>query len=181
MLRSDAGRFSGVVVNATKSLNKIAYFFSRAMRLANPTPIILLCERGNEDLIISSMKNGAKDCVIKDEQMESRLVTAVLQVIEAHKFEVMNVQFQKQLEARANRDFLTGMLNRHRFTELYEYEISSARRYKRPISVAMIDIDDFKHINDAYGHKVGDEALIALSALLKAQLRAADLTSSPRV
>ncbi|MGQ9805331.1 MAG: diguanylate cyclase [Chlorobiales bacterium] len=176
MLCSDAGRFSSIVVNVTKSLiNEIAYFFSRTTRLSNPIPMILLCERGNENLIISSMKNGVKDCVIKDERMESRLVTAVLQVIEAHKFEVMNAQFQKQLEERANRDFLTGTLNRHRFTELYEYEISSARRYKRPISVAMIDIDDFKHINDAYGHKVGDEALIALSSLLKTQLRAADL------
>jgi diguanylate cyclase (GGDEF)-like protein len=175
LLLSDAGRFSGVVVNFTKSLNEITHFFSRVARLSSPIPIVLLCERGNENLIISSMKNGVKDCVIKDELTESRLLTTVSQVIEAHKFEVMNAQFQKQLEERANRDFLTGTLNRHRFTELYEYEISSARRYKRPLSVAMIDLDDFKHINDAFGHKIGDEALIALSELLKAQLRAADL------
>ncbi len=175
MLLADARAFSGVVVNFTKSLNGSTHFFSRTARLANPIPIVLLCERGNENLIISSMKNGVKDCIIKDELTETRLVATVSQVIEVHKFELMNVQFQKQLEERANRDFLTGTLNRHRFTELYDYEVSSARRYKRPLSVAMIDIDDFKHINDAYGHKVGDEALIALSALLKAQLRAADL------
>ncbi len=175
LLLTDAGRFNGVVVNYTKSLNETAHFFSRVARLANPIPIVLLCERGNENLIISSMKNGVKDCIIKDELTDENLVRTVSQVIEAHKFEMMNAQFQKQLEERANRDFLTGTLNRHRFTELYEYELSSARRYKRPLSVAMIDLDDFKHINDAYGHKVGDEALIALSALLKEQLRAADL------
>lgn len=175
LLLPDAGRFSGVVVNFTKSLNEITHFFSRVARLSSPIPIVLLCERGNENLIISSMKNGVKDCIIKDELTESRLLTTVSQVIEAHKFEVMNAQFQKQLEERANRDFLTGTLNRHRFTELYEYEISSARRYKRPLSVAMIDLDDFKHINDAFGHKIGDEALIALSELLKSQLRTADL------
>lgn len=175
LLLTDAGRFNGVVVNYTKSLNETAYFFSRVARLANPIPIVLLCERGNENLIISSMKNGVKDCIIKDELTDENLVRTVSQVIEAHKFEVMNIQFQKQLAERANRDFLTGTLNRHRFTELYEYELSSARRYKRPLSVAMIDLDDFKHINDAYGHKVGDEALIALSALLKEQLRTADL------
>lgn len=174
-LLSDTGQFSGVVVNFTKSLNEVTQFFSRVAQLSNPIPIVLLCERGNENLIISSMKNGVKDCLVKDEMTDAQLVTTVLQAIEAHKFEVLNAQFQKQLEERANRDFLTGVLNRHRFAELYEYEVSSARRYKRPISVAMIDLDDFKHINDAYGHKVGDEALIALSALFKAQLRAADL------
>ncbi len=175
ILLADAGRFSSVVLNFTKSLNELALFFNRVARLANPIPMVLLCERGNENLIITSMKNGVKDCIIKDEMTDERLVRTVLQVIEAHKFELMNVRFQKQLEERANRDFLTGTLNRHRFTELYEYEISSARRYKRPLSVTMIDLDDFKHINDAYGHKVGDEALIALSNLLKAQLRSADL------
>ncbi len=175
MLFKNGEQFNGMVVNFTQSLNEIAPFLSRVARLSNSIPIVLLCERGNENLIISSMKNGVKDCIIKDELTEARLVTTVLQVIEAHKFEVMNAQFQKLLVERANRDFLTGTLNRHRFTELYEYEVSSARRYKRPLSVAMIDLDDFKHINDAFGHKVGDEALIALSALLKAQLRAADL------
>ncbi len=175
ILLANAGQFSGIVVNFTKSLNEIALFFSRVARLSNSIPIVLLCEGGNENLIISSMKNGVKDCIIKDEMTDEHLVRTVLQVIEVHKFELMNAQFQKQLEARANRDFLTGTLNRHRFTELYEYELSSARRYMRSLSVAMIDLDDFKHINDAYGHKVGDEALIALSNLLKAQLRSADL------
>lgn len=175
MLVADLERFSGVVVNFTKSLNGVMHFFSRVARLASPIPMVLLCERGNENLIIASMKNGVKDCVIKDELTDSRLIMTVSQVIEAHKFETMNARFQKQLEERANRDFLTGALNRHRFAELYEYEVSSARRYKRPLSVAMIDLDDFKRINDSYGHKVGDEALIALSGLLKAQLRAADL------
>ncbi len=175
LLLSDTVRFNGIVVNFTKSLNDTMHFFSRVARLANPIPMVLLCERGNENLIISSMKNGVKDCIIKDELTDENLVRTVSQVIEAHKFEMMNAQFQKQLEERANRDFLTGTLNRHRFTELYEYELSSARRYKRPLSVAMIDLDDFKHINDAHGHKVGDEALIALSTLLKEQLRAADL------
>ena len=175
ILLDDTRRFSTVVVNFTKSLNDLTLFLNRVARMANPIPIVLLCERGNENLIISSMKNGVKDCIIKDELTETRLVTTVLQVIEAHKFEVMNAQFQKQLEKRANLDFLTHTLNRHRFTELYEYELSSARRYKRPLSVAMIDLDDFKHINDAFGHKIGDEALMALSKLLKAQLRSADL------
>jgi len=175
ILLADTGGFGSVVVNFTKSLNDLTLFLNRVARMANPIPIVLLCERGNENLIITSMKNGVKDCIIKDEMTDERLVRTVIQVIEAHKFELMNVQFQKQLEERANRDFLTGTLNRHRFTELYEYEISSARRYKRPLSVTMIDLDDFKHINDAYGHKVGDEALVALSSLLKAQLRTADL------
>jgi len=171
----NTGQFNGAVVNYTESLSGLAHFFNRVARLSPHIPIVLLCERGNEELIISSMKNGIKDCLLKDELTEAQLVRTILQVIEVHKFELMNIQFQKQLEERAHHDFLTGLLNRHRFTELYEYEISSAQRYKRPLSVAMIDLDDFKHINDVFGHKVGDDALIALSKLLKSQLRSVDL------
>ncbi len=174
MLLANASRFSAIVINFTKTLNSISHFLNRVSRTASPVPIVLLCERGNENLIISSMKNGVKDCIMKDELTDENLVRTVWQVIEAHKFEMMNAKFQKRLEERANRDFLTGTLSRHRFTELYEYELSSARRYKRPLSVAMIDLDDFKRINDTFGHKVGDDALVALSNLLKSQLRNSD-------
>ncbi|MFN3344664.1 MAG: diguanylate cyclase [Chloroherpetonaceae bacterium] len=175
MLLANTSRFSSIVINFTKALNEITHFLSHVSRMASPIPIVLLCERGSENLIIASMKNGVKDCIIKDEMTDERLVRTVSEVIEVHKIEVMNTKFQKRLEERANRDFLTGTLNRHRFTELYEYELSSARRYKRPLSVAMIDLDDFKRINDTFGHKVGDDALIALSKLLKSQLRNSDL------
>ncbi len=175
MLLNDSGQFSSVIVNHTKSLHQIDQFFNLVARLSSPIPIVLLCERGHEHLIISSMKNGVKDCILKDELNDALLIRTILQAIEANKFELMNVQFHKQLEARAHYDFLTGLLNRYRFSELYEYEVSSARRYKRPLSVAMIDLDDFKRINDTFGHKTGDNALIAISRLLKSQLRSVDL------
>ncbi len=175
MLYDEPERFSAVVVNFTNALGENKQFYDWIMRLLKPIPIVLLCGRGNENLIISSIKNGVKDCLLKDELTDEHLVKTVLQAIEVHKFEMMNLQFQKRLQERANYDFLTGTLNRYRFSELYECEIARAYRCKHPLSVAMIDIDDFKHINDTYGHKVGDKALIAVSDLLKTHLRKIDL------
>jgi two-component system cell cycle response regulator len=174
-LAAQAQGFQAVLIDFTGDLPDALDFIDRLMRLYTFLPIVILCEKGNEEDLIALMKSGVKDCVIKTGDFEEKLPRALREAIEKHKFEMLKTQFQKQLEERANRDFLTGALNRHRFNELYEYEVSSARRYKRPLAVAMIDLNDFKQINDKYGHKIGDEALIALSDLLKAQLRTADL------
>ena len=66
----------------------------------------------------------------------------------------------------ASTDALTGLANRRRFRELLAKEAERARRFDRPVSLLMIDIDDFKRINDTYGHPQGDEVLRAIGNLL---------------
>lgn len=72
------------------------------------------------------------------------------------------------------RDELTGLYNRRHLTERLEQESERARRYGQGFSVALIDLDHFKAINDTHGHGVGDEVLVQFAAILRLQVRFID-------
>jgi len=74
-------------------------------------------------------------------------------------------------------DHLTGTLNRRGMDEAFVREFARANRGQKPISVALLDIDHFKKINDTFGHDVGDQALIHLSAVVKEILRPMDVVA----
>jgi diguanylate cyclase len=75
----------------------------------------------------------------------------------------------------AHEDFLTGALNRRGMDEAIEREFSRADRHNTPLSLAMIDIDHFKKINDTMGHSTGDVALTHLAKVVKSVLRSTDV------
>ncbi len=81
----------------------------------------------------------------------------------------------KQLYEESIRDPLTGLYNRHHMTLLAKRELESTNRFKRALSVVMIDVDDFKRINDTYGHYVGDAVLRNIGYLIKNCTRSIDL------
>ena len=72
-------------------------------------------------------------------------------------------------------DYLTGLYNRRHFLELVQNEIRRAERYGHPVSLAMIDIDDFKKFNDQHGHLAGDQALKGLAEKMKENCRKVDI------
>jgi diguanylate cyclase (GGDEF)-like protein len=74
-------------------------------------------------------------------------------------------------------DSLTGLLNRRYFQERLAEEIERFKRHKLPFSLVMIDIDDFKKLNDTYGHMVGDEALVATARAIRKSIRAIDVAA----
>ena len=77
--------------------------------------------------------------------------------------------------SEANRvDSLTGLLNRRAMTEALERDIAGSRRLNRPMSIAMIDLDDFKAFNDRFGHQAGDRLLVSAAKRWTAELRPMD-------
>lgn len=90
-------------------------------------------------------------------------------------FVYSNVRLQKKLVSLANTDPLTGLPNRRAFFTKAEVEFKRAKRYDRPFSVLMIDIDFFKNINDTHGHAVGDEVLEIFSKMLMEYSRKVDI------
>lgn len=74
-------------------------------------------------------------------------------------------------------DSLTGLLNRRYFQERLAEEIERFKRHKLPFSLIIIDIDDFKRLNDTYGHLVGDEALVATARAIRKSIRAIDVAA----
>ncbi len=82
---------------------------------------------------------------------------------------------QDELEQLAMTDPLTGLFNRRYFFEVAKKEFAKSIRYNRPLSVMVFDLDEFKEINDTYGHQAGDEALIHIGKLLLSQTRQPDI------
>jgi diguanylate cyclase (GGDEF)-like protein len=80
-----------------------------------------------------------------------------------------------KLQKLATTDVLTGIANRRFFQERVAIEFSNARRHKRPLSLVMLDVDDFKKRNDTYGHAAGDEVLRGIGQILANSARKADL------
>ena len=83
----------------------------------------------------------------------------------------------EMLKGLAFRDGLTGLYNHRSFQEMLEKELSRARRYKRQLSLLMLDIDHFKKINDTFGHPLGDLVLKAISSKLESTSRKSNLVA----
>lgn len=81
----------------------------------------------------------------------------------------------RKFERHATTDALTGLSNRHTMEELFEREINRCEKDDQPISLIMIDIDNFKVFNDHFGHVAGDRALSAVATILKHQFRPRDV------
>jgi len=84
-------------------------------------------------------------------------------------------QSKEELQLMASTDAMSGLYNRRYFSDISEEILSLAQRNKTPLSVLMIDIDYFKNINDTYGHKTGDEVIVAFASVLKESARKSDV------
>jgi diguanylate cyclase (GGDEF)-like protein len=84
-------------------------------------------------------------------------------------------ELSQRLRNLAYHDSLTGLYNHRYFYEQLNHEVERAQRYGRPVSVILLDLDHFKHVNDTYGHLMGDKLLALVGQIIKDQVRASDI------
>jgi diguanylate cyclase (GGDEF)-like protein len=84
--------------------------------------------------------------------------------------------FARVIEGNTH-DSLTALFNRPYFDQIFEQHISLARRYNTDLSVLFLDVDDFKDINDTYGHRVGDETLQKIARVIQLEKRDSDIAA----
>ncbi len=101
---------------------------------------------------------------------------AALGVIAAAHAQTVDAAAQR-LAALASTDMLTGMLNRRRMSDHLQKELALARARNLPLAVMLLDIDRFKFINDEYGHARGDQVIVAVGEILRANIRRQDLVA----
>ena len=128
--------------------------------------IILLTGRDLEKDIITGLSAGADDYITKPfsyMELKVRIQNG------ARIIALQDIQLQK-----ANTDSLTQLWNRKKILEILEEELNRNFRENIPLGIIMLDIDNFKTINDTYGHLIGDKVIIEVASRLKKKIRSYD-------
>jgi diguanylate cyclase (GGDEF)-like protein/PAS domain S-box-containing protein len=119
---------------------------------------------------------GGRVVVIRDVSGVKRIESELREANDRLRQKLAEIELlQTKLKEQAIRDPLTGLYNRRFLQETLMRELAQATRAQSPLSVAMIDLDHFKRINDAHGHYTGDRLLEALSDLLRSYTRGGDV------
>lgn len=134
------------------------------------TPVIFLTGNSSLDLDLAALEAGAVDYLEK-----SALSPRVLE--RALRYALKLAESMEQLRQLATRDQLTGLLNRREFDRILASELTRGQRFGRPVSLALIDIDHFKRVNDTHGHVVGDQVLRHVSDLVLRHARGIDFVA----
>lgn len=126
-------------------------------------PIVFLSVETDLNKQLHAMRQGGDDFLLKPIKPDH-----LVSVVE------MRAERARVLRSLMKYDGLTGLYNHTTTSELLELEVERARRNKAQLAFAMIDLDNFKKVNDTYGHPTGDSVLKSMSRLLKKRLRKTD-------
>ncbi|HEY0582409.1 MAG TPA: diguanylate cyclase, partial [Chloroflexota bacterium] len=140
------------------------------------TYFVLLTAFGDRNHALEGMQAGADDYLAKTLDVDD----LHLRLIAAERVSALHKRLAEQdasLRALAEVDQLTQLANRHKSTEMLTHFLSLARRQHMPLSLAIIDVDHFKNVNDGYGHAVGDDVLRRLASTLRKSFREEDVVA----
>jgi two-component system cell cycle response regulator len=147
--------------------------FTNNIRKKFNIDVIVMTAYSAEYSYEDAIKNGASDLIFKPVKL-NELILRINRVIKERSLLDERDKMIKKLQRLAIVDSLTGLYNSRHFFEQLEKEIKRSDRYLHPISLMFIDIDNFKAINDTYGHMIGDKILWLIAKKIKACLRAND-------
>jgi diguanylate cyclase (GGDEF)-like protein len=138
--------------------------------------VIMLTGEDEQEDKVEGLDLGADDYITKPFQSAEFLarVRAAKRIVDLQK---ELVESNKRLEMLSITDGLTKLFNHRHFQDELARAFEESQRYQRPLSLAIVDLDFFKKVNDTYGHAVGDEVLKAVSHIFQDSIRSTDLAA----
>ncbi len=164
----------------SRGLDTLAALTDLAPRL----PVILMSDADAAQVAERALSRGAEEYVIKGRFRRVELLRAIRYAIDTRAMQAHLLRQNRRLRKLVRRlktsiqtDHLTGLLSRRHAQRRLEGEMAQYRRYGIPFSVIQIDVDDFKRINDDFGHEAGDRALKAAAEYIDQTRRDSDLAA----
>jgi diguanylate cyclase (GGDEF)-like protein len=159
-----------IILDLTEIDNGLNYCTQvRELSRKSSPVIIALAEEKDRNTMVHCFRYGASEFITKPfgrDELKARIENH----IRMRKLQDELVQKNRILESLAYRDKLTGLMNRRYFDETLSKELSRAEKTRRPLSFMMMDLDNFKQVNDRYGHDTGDVVLREIAAVLMSRI-----------
>jgi len=149
---------------------------TKAIRdLKKDIPVLVMTGFASIEYAVEAIKAGATDFITKPLKLD-HVVFIINRVLEARalRIKAQETEYYRDL---SNRDELTKISNYRHFSYVLQLEIERQLRYHRPLTLLIIDIDDFKKCNDTHGHLTGDLVLVKVASLLTTQIRGCDFVA----
>ncbi|MGD8709749.1 MAG: diguanylate cyclase [Ectothiorhodospiraceae bacterium] len=149
----------------------------RKLRALNHAPLvytILLTSKRQEEDLVHALDNGAHDFQskpVRPGELKARIAVG-RRLVETHDRLQASL---REMERLASTDVLTGIANRRAFFDLARQELQRTQRYGHAVTGMLLDIDQFKRINDEFGHQAGDAALIHVARICEQEVRESDI------
>lgn len=139
------------------------------------TAVVMMSTVETEDVALQCLRAGAQDFLVKSEISSIKLRRALLHAQTRYELERRLRSSHRSMKDLAERDSLTGLANRLSFDQTLRVALRRAQRRGTKVALLLLDLDHFKHINDSYGHEVGDALLSSLAGRLERTFPRQDL------
>jgi diguanylate cyclase (GGDEF)-like protein len=146
---------------------------TKVIKNDNDVDVIVVTGYSDDYSYEEAINIGASDFVIKPVRLEE-LLLRLRRVLKERQLGTERTRMMEKLQKLAITDGLTKLYNSRSFYTQLELEVDRFNRYKHPLSLLLLDIDNFKDYNDSYGHLEGDKVLVRFSQIIKSCLRAND-------
>jgi len=137
-------------------------------------PVIMLTGQGGREVDVAAMRAGAADFLVKGKLDTSLLERSIRYALDHKRMEEALRESERRYKILSIRDELSALYNRRHFFEQIALEMKRVARYDSPLSLILLDIDDFKHYNDTYGHLKGDAVLAGMGRVILNSIREID-------
>jgi len=136
---------------------------------------LILTGSASVETAVEALRAGVYDYLTKPLESMTSFELALSRALERRYLVKENKRLFEEIQRLAVTDALTGLYNRHKMQDSLETEVERAKRYSRPLSIIMIDMDKLKALNDSFGHAAGDVALKLVAKSIQRSIRKVDL------